>query len=303
MWLGNEQFSQYCEDNSIFTEVDIPLEDAYAFEAYTDYNWVYDKRKIYDYQNIRYFPHGKAKPDFLPCFSKPFENLWGMGIDTCVCEDVDDYNKSYKPAHICMELLHGEHSCIDVITEDCKIHDWKFTVGHYLERGKFSYWEAKRFQGNHDLDMSLINRRRFVLTFIEDKLSRFKGAVNFEFIGDKCIEVHLRPNVEMSFAWGLDYIKQLSFFYQPGGTWRPQKDTPENSYVFPVWGKTNKRYSMKQSVRDQFSVAEGVNFVYYDIIDKQNANPPGGQRLAFVAGNNYGQCKDHAEKLSNYFNG
>ena len=300
MWVGNEQFSQHCEDNGIISEVDIPLEDAYALEAYPEYNWVYDKRTICDYQNIRWFPHGKAKPDFLPCFSKPFENLWGMGIDTALCEDVADYNKAYKPAHICMEVLTGEHTCIDVIVHDSKVYDWRYSKGYSMGNGKFSYWEST--EPSHAEEIELIGKRKFVLNFIDDKLSRHKGAVNFEFIGEKCIEVHLRPNVEMMFAWGLDYIKQLCHFSQPNGEWRTLRNIP-TSYTFPVWGKSNKRYSMRKSMRDKFSVADGVNFVYYDIIDDCNANPPGGQRLAFVAGNDYAKCKQHAEELNDFFNG
>ena len=71
----------------------------------------------------------------------------------------------------------------------------------------------------------------------------------------------------------------------------------------PVWGKLNKKYRMKLADRVKFSVAEGVNFVYYDIDNIEQSNPPGGQRLAFVAGHDYERCKEHAQKLSDYFNG
>ncbi len=299
MWLEDIQFSQYCEENDLLSDIDIPLYDTASIEMYPEYAWIYDKRRILDHQNMKWFRHGKPKPDFIPCFSKPIENLWGMGIGTSLCEDAEDYTKNYRPAHICMEVLAGEHSTVDVIINEGKFLDWRITVGHSLGEGKFSYWETLPLEPNQEL--TTLDRRRFVLNFVEAHLPRYKGAVNFEFIDGKCIEVHLRPNVEMMFAWGPKYIKQIKYFYNEG-TWHPITEDI-GGCVIPIWGKLNKAYKMKLADRVKFSVAEGINFVYYDIDNKEEANPPGGQRLAFVAGNDYEKCKQTAEELNNYFNG
>jgi len=301
MWLGNEQFSQFCEDMEVVLESDIPLEDTYSIKMYKEYAWVYDKRKLYDYQNLRWFPHG-MEPEFLPCFSKPFENLWGMGIDTCVCTDSDDYYAAYKPAHLCMEILAGEHSCLDVVVDNCRVYDWRYSIGHNSGLGMFTHWEYT--SPDHTQELALLTRKKFVLRFIEDHLSQYRGCVNFEFIDDHCIEVHLRPNMDMMLGYGKGYIVSVANFYN-GQNWSKPKLQSETCYTVPVWGKLNKRYRIKKADREQLSARfdPNIEHVYWDVNDWDCAHPPGGQRLAIVAGYNYTKVKEHAEKLSNYFNG
>ena len=300
MWLGDEQFSHHCENLELTPSVDIPLHDPDALDLNPGLEWLFDKRRILNIQNLKWFPHGKLTPDFLPCFSKPLQNLWGMGINTSHCIDREDYLKNYYPAHICMEVLTGEHSTFDVAVDQSKILDWRCTVGYSMGDGRFSHWQSIPIHESPN-EVATFDRRRFILEFIDNHMQEYKGMLNFEFIGDKCIEVHPRCNTEMMCAWGPQYIKQVKYFYEQG-TWHAIKDFKEGCTV-PVWGKLNKKYKMKLADRVKFSVADGVNFVYYDIDNIEDSNPPGGQRLAFVAGHDYEKCREHAQKLSDYFNG
>ena len=81
---------QYFEGADCPPGVNVPTEDADAWEWNPEFRWIYDKIVIARNQGLDAGPHGTLPPSF-PVFSKPIVNLKGMGVDTRIIHSAADY--------------------------------------------------------------------------------------------------------------------------------------------------------------------------------------------------------------------
>src|SRR5262249_40381421 len=155
------------------TDVRIPTEDADAWSWFPEYRWVYNKLAIAESQGLDCGPHGVA-PGTFPVFSKPIMNFKGMGEGSGVLRDEAEYQRQYRPGHLWMTMLEGEHVSTDCAVVEGKPSWWRHTTGEPLIDGAFDYWiiHAARRPG---LEAYLEN-------WLKRQFAGYTGMVNFETI-------------------------------------------------------------------------------------------------------------------------
>ena len=118
------------------TRVNIPTEDADAWQWYPAYRWIYDKLAVALSQDLEAGPHGTSPPRF-PVFSKPITNLKGMGVGSRVLHSQDDYDRHYAAGHFWMTLLEGRHVSSDLAVVDGEPRWWRHVTGKPAGEGTF----------------------------------------------------------------------------------------------------------------------------------------------------------------------
>jgi hypothetical protein len=104
---------QYFEGAACPPGVNVPTEDADAWEWNPEFRWIYDKIAIARNQGLDAGPHGTLPPSF-PVFSKPIVNLKGMGVDTRIIHSAADYALHQTSGYMWMIMLEGRHVSTDV---------------------------------------------------------------------------------------------------------------------------------------------------------------------------------------------
>ena len=87
---------QYFEGVECPESVFIPTEDSDSYRLYPQHRWIYNKLLVAESQGLEAGPHGII-PDRFPVFSKPIYNLRGMGMETRVFHDRDEYLAGRDP--------------------------------------------------------------------------------------------------------------------------------------------------------------------------------------------------------------
>ena len=138
--------------------------------------WVYDKLILSKYLGHVCGPAGVDLPEPGTYIIKPITNIMGMGQGTHFRTFLDVKTETVRPGYFWMEVFRGQHLSIDIV-------DGKTDVvyeGISLGTSRFSRWLKLDVEMEHP--EFLIN------------LSKKYGVVNYESIGGKIIEVHLRAN-------------------------------------------------------------------------------------------------------------
>lgn len=207
------------------THTNIPLYDEYAFELYPSYNWVYNKMAICNLQEIWCVPHG-IEPKEWPAFSKPIYNLFGMGIDA---KEVDKNTFEYKSGHMLTKVFDGRHFSIDVAVLNNRIRWFCITEGFKdHQTGNFDFWKI----GTDDnYAWKLIEKIEWFLFFLKG----YNGIVNFEFIDDKIIEVHLRISTQFT-SFYIEKIGLTPFIaLYDNSSWYSGINTYNTGYSIPIF--------------------------------------------------------------------
>lgn len=174
---------QYFTDVTCPDHVIIPTDDTDAYALYPRYHFIYNKLFIADSQGIGAAPHG-VTPTALPVFSKPIYNLQGMGKGSFILRSLNEYREAQAPGHMWMELLRGAHVSTDVaVLDGCAVW-WRHTTGKPLPGGTFDDWTVAA-----EAQPALEN---YIGAWIGKHLAGYTGMMNFETIGGKIIEAHLR---------------------------------------------------------------------------------------------------------------
>jgi hypothetical protein len=176
---------------------DIPITDVQAYLYYPDHNKIYNKLKIFEYQNLRAFPL-PIIPKKYPVVIKPIINLCGMGLNS---KKINNYKeiKPYLNSNLFWcEFLEGSHYSWDFIIRDGKILYYIVFEGIKKTFGTFKYWKL----------LNVNNIPKNILDFIDDFLDDYTGSLNVEVISKdlnsdcNIIEAHLRSG-------DIKYIPQL----------------------------------------------------------------------------------------------
>lgn len=268
---------QYFENEPCPEDVRIPTEDADAWTWNPDHRWIYDKLRVAASQGIDCGPHG-VPPHRFPVFSKPVFNMKGMGVGSKAIENAAELNEHYAPGHFWMELLRGEH-----ISTDCAIAKGEMTwsrhaTGTPFGEGMFEAWTVHAEQR--------LELETYLGDWIGRHLGGYTGMVNFETIGGRIIEAHLRFADQWPDLYGAGWVKALIGLYA-NHDWQYDDSKRRTSYSMPLFGRHGWAYQYPDpEILARIRKMPGVSSVqitfHADRKPEYHAMPPGGFRLGIV---------------------
>lgn len=278
---------QFFENVHCPADVYIPTDDIDCWPWFPRHRWVYDKLKIAESQGLRCAPHG-VLPDRYPVFSKPIINLRGMGIGSRKITSTEEILAHSSPGHMWMEHLEGDHvstDCAIVKGEICWIRHSK---GFSAADGMFTHWII--YADEHTVIKQYLSK--WVATHMAD----YTGMMNFETIGNRIIEAHLRFSDQWCDLYGNGWIEALVGLYTDGH-WRLQMEDRKESYSIPLFarhGQTLRHPTAheQKSIRALPHVSSLQITFFEDRVGDQHAMPPGGFRLGIL------NCTDLASGIA-----
>lgn len=269
---------QYFEDIPCPDDVLVPTEDGDAWKWYPQYKWVYNKLSVAESQGLACGPHGLEPPGF-PVFSKPVFNMRGMGAGSRVLRTLREYKANQRPGHIWMPILEGEHISTDAAVVKGALRWQRHTFGAPLEGGMFDYWTV--------LAESRPDIEAYCADWTAKHLPEYTGMINFETIGGRIIEVHLRfadqwPDLYGGRAW----VEALIGLYRDRD-WRFDDKDRRDGYSVVLFGGHGLQYRHPPAeLVEEIRAAPGVSSVQVTFHEDRPAAwhsmPPGGFRLAIV---------------------
>jgi len=268
---------QYFEGVPCPENVIVPTEDADAYRLFPAHRWVYNKMEICESQGIEYAPHGLPPTDY-PVFSKPIYNMRGMGAGSRIFRSYREYLVNQRPGHMWMTLLAGEHVSTDVAVVDGEPAWWRHVTASPLEGGMFDHWTV------------LAEARPEIEAYCGDWLRRrlrgYTGMVNFETMGAKIIEAHLRFSDQWPDLYGKNWVESLIELYT-SGRWSFADEDRRTGYSVVLFGGHGLQYRHpdKSLVEDILTHPEisSVQITFHeDRPPTAHSMPPGGFRLAIV---------------------
>lgn len=274
---------QYFEGVECPDDLNIPTEDGDAWQWYPQYHWVYDKLRVAESQGLPVAPHG-IEPPHYPVFSKPVFNMKGMGVDSRIIASAEEYEIVQTPGHIWMDLLEGEHVSSDVAVVDGEPHWWRHVTGLGVGDGVFDYWTVHA-EARPEIE-------RYCGDWLRRHLKGYTGMANFETIGGKIIEAHLRFADQWPDLYGRGWVDALVRLYRDG-VWDYDDDDRHTGYSVVLFGAHGPEYRhppadvvARHRERDDVSSLQ-ITF-HENKPAAAHAMPPGGFRLAIV------NCRDLA---------
>jgi hypothetical protein len=258
-------------------DVIIPTKDWEAWTLYPRHRWIYDKLAVALSQGLDAAPHGVIPP-YFPVFSKPMMNLRSMGAGSLAIPDAETYRASLNPGHFWSTLLTGAHVSTDAAIVDGQVRWWRHATGATAPGGTFDYWHI------HAEAMPAIED--WCGAWAREHLAGYTGMVNFETIGSRIIEAHLRFADQWPDLYGSDWVAALVRLYA-GGEWVFDDTERRDGYSVVLFGPHGRAYRHPPArVLAQARDIDGVSSVqisfHEDRDPAQHSMPPGGFRLAVI---------------------
>lgn len=268
--------TQYFDPVPCPPDLAIPIDEASAWALYPERRWIHNKLAICETQGLAHGPHG-VMPERFPVFSKPIYNMRGMGTGGRVIASARDYRQRIEPGHMWMTLLTGAHVSTDVALAAGRPVWWRHATGVPAGGGTFDRWVIHA-------------RRRPALeksigAWIARHLRGFSGVVNFETIGGRIIECHLRMAEQWLDLNGEGWLEAVVDLYATG-RWRWQEGERRTGYSIVLFGAHERRWSIDPALVQSLRARPGVASIQITFDPKKapaaHAMPPGGFRLAIV---------------------
>jgi len=211
-------------------------------------------------------------------FSKPVYNLRGMGIGSRAIETAADYRDSMTPGHFWTQLLQGEHVSTDVALVDGSPRWWRHATGQPSGEGTFDHWRV------HAEAKSEVES--WCGDWAARHLKGYTGMANFETIGARIIEMHLRFADQWPDLYGAGWVEALINLYS-AGEWHFADTGRRDGFSVVLFGQHGRHYrhpppDLVARVREHPGVSS-VQITFHE--DKEpglHAMPPGGFRLAII---------------------
>jgi len=269
--------TQYFEAVACPDDVAIPTEDPDSYRLYPRYRWIFNKLLVAESQGLPCGPHGVV-PESFPVFSKPIYNLRGMGMETRVFQDREQYIDGRDPGHMWMPVLVGDHVSTDVAVVDGEARWWRHTVGQPLDDGMFDHWTVLA-ERKPELEA-------YCEAWIARNLAAYTGMINLETIGGRIIEVHLRFADQWPDLYGAGWVEALVELYARG-RWTYADTDRRTGYSIVLFGPHDAIYRKPEAVEEarlrSLPHISSVQFTFFeDLPPRRHAMPPGGFRLAIV---------------------
>ncbi len=268
---------QYFADIPCPANVHISTEDADSWAWFPAHRWIYDKLAVALSQGLDAAPHGVMPPSF-PVFSKPLMNLRGMGIGSRVIGSAAEYREALTPGHFWSTLLEGRHVSSDAAVVDGVPVWWRHTSGVTAPGGTFDYWRV-----HAEADPAV---EAWCGAWARAHLAGYTGMVNFETIGGRIIEAHLRFADQWPDLYGTGWVEALIRLHETGAWDFPDRDR-RDGYSVVLFAPHGRRYlhppaDVVASVRGMAGVSS-VQITFHEDKDPAlHAMPPGGFRVAIV---------------------
>ncbi|MDH3445418.1 MAG: hypothetical protein OEN50_15940 [Deltaproteobacteria bacterium] len=262
----------YCPETVV-----VPTDDQLAYQLFPKHRWIYNKLLICETQGLDNAPHD-IMPGRFPVFSKPIYNLRGMGSGGKIIESPEQFRAETQPGHMWMPLLTGEHVSSDAAVVDGEPVWWRHTVGKALAEGTFDQWVI--------LSEARPEIERYCGDWLRRHLKGYTGCVNFETIGARIIEAHLRFADQWPDLYGPGWIEAAINLYATG-EWYYCDDGRRTGYSIVLFGAHGPHYKKPdQRVVDELLALESVSSIQLTFHDDKppelHAMPPGGFRLAII---------------------
>jgi hypothetical protein len=268
---------QYFEGVACPPAVRIPTEDPDAYEWYPQQRWVYDKLRLCASQDIACAPHGVEPPQF-PVFSKPITNLRGMGVGSRMLRSLADYRRHLTPGHFWMPLLEGDHVSTDMAVVGGRAVWSRHSCGTPAGEGTFDYWTIEAAA------------RPGLAAYLGDWLARhfgsYTGMMNFESIGGRIIDAHLRFADQWPDLYGRGWLDAVVGLYEHG-VWAFDEPGRAGGYSVALFGCHGREYrhppaALVERVHRMPQVSSVQITFHADRPAAAHPMPPGGFRLAIV---------------------
>ena len=160
------------------------LTDFNCWINYKKHNWIYNKLKLAQMQNLTSAPW-PIIPKNYPVIIKPIINLLGMSRGFKIIYNIDEFVKlKDKDGYFWEEYLDGKQINLDLVILNGTIIDYFAVYSEPEKDGSFKYHK-------YLIDYKLSEE---IKSFIYDNFKKYKGFLNLETINDKIIEGHLRLN-------------------------------------------------------------------------------------------------------------
>ncbi len=268
---------QYFEGVPCPDDVRISTEDADSWTWFPAHRWIYDKLAVALSQGLDAAPHGVMPPSF-PVFSKPLMNLRGMGTGSRVIASEEDYRAALTPGHFWSTLLTGRHVSSDVALVNGEARWWRHATGAVTEGGMFDHWHI------HAGDAPEVEA--WCGRWAAHHLAGYTGMANFETIGGRIIEAHLRFADQWPDLYGRGWVAALVRLHEHG-EWVFADAERAEGYSVVLFAPHGPRYrhppaALVASVRAMPGVSS-VQITFHETRDPaRHAMPPGGFRVAIV---------------------
>ncbi len=268
---------QYFEGVPCPEDVRISTEDPDSWQWYPAHRWIYDKLAVALSQGLEAAPHGVMPPAF-PVFSKPIMNLRGMGVGSQAIASAEAYKTALTDGHFWSTLLTGPHVSTDVALVDGVPQWWRHTTGAATEGGTFDHWHV------HAEAMPGIEA--WCGAWARQHLRGYTGMVNFETIGSRIIEAHLRFADQWPDLYGHGWVEAMVRLYATG-RWDYADTDRRDGYSVVLFGPHGPRYrhppaALLAEIRAMPGVSSVQVTFHANRDPAHHAMPPGGFRLAIV---------------------
>jgi len=288
--------TQYFSGVTCPDHVVIPTDDQLAYQQCSQHRWIYNKLLICETQGLDNAPHD-IMPRQFPIFSKPIYNMRGMGSGSKIVESPEQFRAAVEPGHMWMPLLSGEHVSTDAAVIDGEPVWWRHTIGKTIQQGMFDYWVI--------LGESKPEIEGYCGDWLRRHLRGYTGCVNFETIGAKIIEAHLRFADQWPDLYGPGWIDAVVDLYA-SGRWNYRDENRRTGYSVVLFGAHGSRYKKPDhSAINEFLGWEGVSSIqmtfHEDKPPELHSMPPGGFRLAIVNCWNFEMGFKVRERLASLF--
>jgi hypothetical protein len=258
-------------------DVIVPTKDWEAWSLYPQHRWIYDKLAVALSQGLEAAPHGVV-PKRFPVFSKPMMNLRSMGAGSLPIPDAETYRASLQPGHFWCTLLTGKHVSTDAAVVDGEVRWWRHATGATEAGGTFDHWWV------HAEAMPEIEA--WCGGWARAHLRGYTGMVNFETIGGRIIEAHLRFADQWPDLYGPGWVEALVRLYATG-EWVFDDDGRRDGYSVVLFGPHGPAW--RHPPADLVAAARAVDGVssvqisfHEDRDPAHHSMPPGGFRLAVI---------------------
>lgn len=273
--------------------VSIPTDDPDCWLLFPAHRWIYDKLKVAETQGLPAGPHG-VMPDGFPVFSKPVTNLKGMGIGSRVIRSAEEMDHHYQPGHMWMPLLEGEHVSTDCAVADGRIAWCRHATGVPWDDGMFRYWtvHAAPFPG---LETMLDG-------WVAAHMRGYSGMMNFETIGGRIIEAHLRFADQWCDLYGEGWVEALVRLHAEG-RWAFADQARRDGFSMPLFARHGRGFRHPpQALQDEVRAMPGIASLQVTFHEGKaaadHAMPPGGFRLAVINGTDLAAVRAARRRLA-----
>lgn len=288
---------QYFEKVFCPPDVKIPTDDIDSYEWYPKFRWVYEKLNIARSQNLASGLTGDVPAEF-PVFAKPNINLKGMGLNSGVVHNRKEFDQLLT-GQMWMPLFTGEHVSTDCAIVNGEVKWIRHALGFPWHEGMFTHWVIETGQR--------IELESFLSGWVKRNMAGYTGMMNFETIGGKIIETHLRFADQWCDLYGRDWFDAMVKLYVDG-IWEFENVSLIEGYSIPLFASHGKvppqpPQDLQTEIRNMRGVSS-LQITYYESkAGEAHPMPPGGFRLALVNCTDFNAGLDARGKLAAAFDG